>query len=579
MPKYHWSNDETAKFGEFFLEHRRQEALFAIYGDGDDLVDPDGAAYRLREWWESQPIEQRRPDYIDLYVRWGEIVEAVLRGFAPDARYFSEFVADGLERSFRLEDGEPNHRNIWVTVKGEVGGRYDHDSLSITYQDVSTDSDIVHFSFEVPDRTTVAYLSYIGVDHVENSLGIFRNRLSAEFLPHALLTLARMGVSIVRWETHGANIRYLETVIKETGGRWLSLPDGRYQTDRVLAWWSLRSYDSSQQAEKALWGAREANRTDSGFHFSETQFGRPYGETWHIIYQTGYDDTYSQVNMDYMIKELTKVDPDGEWWQIEWYSGMGTGRMLVVRAYDDAGNLSEVYQQVREWTDYVRDHYPLLDEDEFFKREAAYIREQIKERIDAIHDQDEDTGRVLLPGHPDIENELVDLVWEELTNNRWGTGNIDDFVLEEGQVLTALANLKMIDPQQYDEFEFCPIDYTGWSKWGDLRRRRRDYKPERVFPTSWIGEAHPLLEWAVRQHEQPLKFELVWTIGETEGLVVTDETSYRMTEPLPLHLGEDVWFSWKVRAILPDNVPTEWGQGWTYSMFQARTGKQSPDAA
>ena len=571
MPKYHWSNDETAKFGEYFLDYLREEAMFAIYGDGDDLVDPEGAAYRLREWWESQPIEQRKPDYIDLYVRWGEIVEAVLRGFASDMKYFSEFVYDGLERSFRLEDDEPNHRNIWVTVKGEAGGRYGHDSLSINYHDVSTDSDIFEYYFSVPDRTTVAYFLSSGLESSPDSP---RNRLFSEFLPHALLTLARMGFSIIRWETHEETLHNVERSVEETGGRWFGLPDGRYQKDRVLVWWSLRSYDSSKQAEKALWGAREANRTDSGFSFDTYSFGRPYGETWHIIYQTGYDDTYSQVNMDYMIKQLEELDPDGEWWQIEWYSGMGTGRMLVVRAYDDAGNLSEVYQQVREWTD----HYPLLDEDEFFKREADFIRAEIKELIEDI-DGDADEHRCLLPGHPDIENELVDLVWEELTNNRWDTGNIDDFVLEEGQVLTALANLKMIDPQQYDEYEFCPIDYTGWSKWGDLRRRRRDYKPERVFPTSWIGEAHPLLEWTVRQHEQPLKFELVWTVGETEGLVVTAETSYRLTEPLPLHLGEDVWFSWKVRAILPDNVPTEWGQGWTYNMFQARTGKQSPDVA
>lgn len=575
MSKFHWSTDRTAELGEHILTHSLDEARFAIYGDGLDLVDPDGAWKRLQDWWNSIPSEQRKYLRASGEINWWEIVDAVLRGQGQPREYFSEFVDDPFTLSFRMNDGQSNHKCIWYDVSGEAGSYlYDTDTLKIVYRDVSSkdgDEVITSFEFAIPERTTVAYFLSSGLEKSPDSP---RNRLFAEFLPHALLTLARMGFSIIRWETHQSTRSNVERAIEETGGRWLSLPDGRYQKDRVLVWWSLRSYDSSKQAEKALWGAREANRTDSGFHFSEVQFGRPYGETWHIIYQTGYDDTYSQVNMDYMIKQLEKLDPDGEWWQIEWYSGMGTGRMLVVRAYDDAGNLSEVYQQVREWTDYVRDRYPLLDEDEFFKREWEYTKEQIREKL----------GNAQLKDGVKVTDELVLKVAEELSEGGWDTGNIDDFVLEDELVNTVLHDLQVLDETDLDPIaDFMPWGWSEQREWKKGATARRWAKPEtvRVDVEAVVGNPRPTLPWKVNgSHIDEVEhFEVRWYLGDEEHTVTTTDTS--VTVEIPIELGNhpaipelEVWFRWSVRAKLKNNWGyTDWTSGWSYSLRQALTGQ------
>lgn len=549
MAKYHWTNSETAIFGEYFLEHLLEEARFAIYGDGVDLVDPDGAWRRLYDWWTSIPYEKRPPQLSDYNVRWGEVADAVIRGVGQPRRYFSDFVSDGeVQRTIYM------NRDVLAEVTGAPGSRYSGDRLTVSFvTGYVGDAPLDTYTFEVPEQSTVAILDDYS--------------LPGEWFDHMLGILALMGFSIVR----------IFQKLPGNGGRVFS-HHGKY----VTTWW-LRgepdddwdAYNGDRHPEIRILGSRIMTGHDSGFMYTGDD---DWGNTWAYVYQSSYDNTESQINVDEFVKALNEVNPDGDDWRCGSVSGAGkpTPYLVTARMYDDNGQITAAYAKCAELLHDIESE-GCLNYDEFYKQEGDYTAECIQRVIEGLDDYDEEDGRGLLPGHPEIEK-IVQSVWNELSENNWSTGNLDDFVLEDEQVLTALRNLNLIDATKYDEWEFCPIDYHGWSKWTSQRFERRNRKPERVFPKAWVGEAHPLLEWTARDMEG-LKFEVVWSVGGTEGLAVTTEQSYRLTEPLPLHLGEDVVFSWKVRAILPNGIPTEWVQGWTYNMFQARTGKQSPDAA
>ena len=230
---------------------------------------------------------------------------------------------------------------------------------------------------------------------------------------------------------------------------------------------------------------------------------------------------------------------------------------------------------------YLTESYPLWDDDKFYNREAEHTHEAIVEILKDIA-EDVDEGRGLLPGHPPIDSLAYD-VERVLNDNEWDTYNIDDFVLDVGQVLTALRELKMIDEAQFDELEFCPIDYRGWSKWSSDRYDRRSIRPKAVWHdiAEYVNNPHPTFYWELeggwRAPEKVEYYEFEYVVGPRlttwngvpAARVQLTTTEYTLPDPLPLaDASPDVWVSWRVRVKLRANGYSDWAQGWTYNMQQ-----------
>lgn len=444
MTRFHWSTDSTEKLGEFLLDNLRDEALFAITLGGED-VQPhwSDAQTRLLAWYEDATCRHPGtvPFFFTYQVNWYEVTEAILLGGGQPKRYFSDFVDDlqAQHRLVRFDD-----LNAFASVSAESGGKYSGDTLLIEFHlrepYVGLDAPEAEFTFDVPRNSTVAWIN-----------GVSQN---AELWWISTLTvLALMGFSIVR--CRGKERALAGGTIYKQGGESVTT-------------WFLRTYPpvgyrGESHPERHLLGTANMERFGSGGLGFSYNGDKPWGVEWALGYQEVYDQTITQVNMDTFIDDLRTIDPEGETWGVEWYSGYGTGRMLLVRPYDEIGNVTPVYEKCAEnWE--AMEEYPILDEDAYMKRENEYIRKEIIERLKRY-----ERNGLLLPGHPDIEDILAYKVEQDLFEGGW-QGDIDDFVLEDELMYTVLRDLQVLDV-----FELDPVDdFMPWAGANSGRGRKHE---------------------------------------------------------------------------------------------------------
>ena len=191
----------------------------------------------------------------------------------------------------------------------------------------------------------------------------------------------------------------------------------------------------------------------------------------------------SRANMETFVKQMQELDPDETTWTQHGYTGAGTGSKLMVQAYDERGRVTPCMAKACANSEYMHEHYPLLDEDSYDQMEYDAITEYIREEVKTCF---------LRKRVPSLER-IVSRVLQHLSDNGVEMDG-DDLVPSDGQIYSALRDSGYLSTSMYDEDEFDPYDHQKAQRVRHERWERRWGKKHARHPLKieddpgWMGD-------------------------------------------------------------------------------------------